>query len=122
MSLESIVFNGIVVDEEKAKTSLCKCYEIDGKLICWSKGIIGALNKWQIEKYCPPEKRIVMKAPPHMPQLIFKEVAESIPKGLPLTTRLKLMRELLRKAFEELKGGEKAPSSVKPSQGEVATT
>ena len=44
-------FEGIVVDEEKAKKS--PCYRIDGTDLVFSKGIVGALSDEQKEKYCP---------------------------------------------------------------------
>ncbi len=45
---------GIVVDEERAKASACKCVEYaPGKKLCWSPGIIGALTDEQERIYCP---------------------------------------------------------------------
>lgn len=45
---------GIVVDEERAKASACKCVEYSpGKKLCWSPGIIGALTDEQERIYCP---------------------------------------------------------------------
>lgn len=45
---------GIVVDEERAKASACKCVEYaPGKKLCWSPGIIGALTDEQEGIYCP---------------------------------------------------------------------
>lgn len=43
-------YGGIVVDEEVAKNSLC--YRIGDTNLVFSKGVIGALSKEQIEKYC----------------------------------------------------------------------
>ena len=45
---------GIVVDEERAKASACKCVQYKpGKKLCWSPGIIGALTDEQESTYCP---------------------------------------------------------------------
>ncbi len=44
-------FEGIVIDEERAKSS--PCYRVNGTNLIFSKGIVGALSKEQIEKYCP---------------------------------------------------------------------
>lgn len=45
---------GIVVDEERAKASACKCVEYaPGKRLAWSPGIIGALTDEQEKRYCP---------------------------------------------------------------------
>lgn len=45
---------GIVVDEERAKASACKCVEYQpGKRLCWSPGIVGALTDEQESTYCP---------------------------------------------------------------------
>jgi hypothetical protein len=43
---------GIVVDEIKAKSTSCECYKLDGELLCWSEGIIGALSDKQEEQFC----------------------------------------------------------------------
>lgn len=51
-------YEGIVVNEEKAKTS--PCYRIDGTNLVFSKGIVGALSRDQIERYCP---KIIEKTP-----------------------------------------------------------
>jgi len=61
-----LVFDGRVVDEEKARTSPCKCTIIHPfgwpnkeRLECWKPGILGVLSQDQVKKYCPPEKRIM---------------------------------------------------------------
>lgn len=51
-------FEGIVVDEDRAK--ITPCYRINGTNLIFSKGIIGALSKEQVEKYCP---EIIEKPP-----------------------------------------------------------
>ena len=56
--------NGIVYNRAKAETDPCKCfeYEIRGekRLFCWTPGVIGALNKSQIEEFCVIPKKIEM--------------------------------------------------------------
>ena len=45
---------GIVVDEEKARKTACKCVEYKpGKRLAWSPGIVGALTDEQEKLYCP---------------------------------------------------------------------
>ena len=57
---------GILVNEERAKISPCKCIRFDGKYLCWVKGIIGMLSQEQAMKYCIEpykrgEKKIIWK-------------------------------------------------------------
>lgn len=48
-----IALDGIVVNENDAKVGPCKCVDTsDGGKLCWDKGIIGALHKDQVKKYC----------------------------------------------------------------------
>ena len=97
--------NGILYNEERAKAGPCKCfeYEIRGekRLFCWAPGIIGALSKEQIEKYCPPEKR-VMKPREEIPKRFSKFIeASEACKGLPLPERLECMsREAERRGIK----------------------
>jgi len=45
---------GILVNEERARRTPCKCVEYKpGKKLCWSPGIIGALTDEQEATYCP---------------------------------------------------------------------
>ena len=45
---------GVVVNEDRAKATPCKCVEYKpGKKLCWSPGIIGALTDEQEALYCP---------------------------------------------------------------------
>lgn len=50
---------GIVVDEELAKVTPCRCIEYrPGKKLCFSKGIVGALSDEQEKLYCPTEEKL----------------------------------------------------------------
>jgi len=97
---------GIVVDEAVAKATPCICYDVDGKLMCFSKGIIGTLDQGQIEAYCP-EKKIVKEGIARRVAK-FREAAEvckleikDIPKGERLEPWLKCMgRELRARGIE----------------------
>ncbi len=57
--LETGNFDGIVIDEEKAKES--PCIKIDGTNLVFSKGIVGALSEEQRKKYCPITKTVYPK-------------------------------------------------------------
>lgn len=51
---------GIVVDEEVAKATPCRCIEYrPGKKLCFSRGIVGALSDEQEKLYCPTEEKLV---------------------------------------------------------------
>jgi len=50
---------GIVVDEEVAKATPCRCIEYrPGKKLCFSKGVVGALSDEQEKLYCPTEEKL----------------------------------------------------------------
>jgi hypothetical protein len=92
---------GIVVDEALAKATPCRCYDIDGKLMCFSKGIIGTLDQAQIDLYCK-EKQIVKEGIAKRVAK-FREAAEvckarikDIPKGERLKPWLECMSKELR--------------------------
>jgi hypothetical protein len=92
---------GIVVDEALAKASPCRCYDIDGKLMCFSKGIIGTLDQAQIDLYCK-EKQVVREGIAKRVAK-FREAAEvckarikDIPKGERLKPWLQCMGMELR--------------------------
>lgn len=99
-SLEDILIDGIVVDEDKAKNTPCKCVVFNGKELCWSPGIIGMLRQDQIAKYCPTKKyEEAPKLKAHLEE--FKKVAKET-KGIPLAERIQIMKkELEKKASEE---------------------
>jgi len=89
------LIDGIVVDEERAKSTPCKCVKFNGKDLCWSPGIIGLLKQSQIAKYCPTkEYEAAPKLVKHLEE--FKKVAEET-KGLPLLERIAIMKEELSK-------------------------
>lgn len=51
--LYDIAMDGIVVNEDRARAGPCKCVPTnDGGKLCWDNGIIGALSRDQIDKYC----------------------------------------------------------------------
>lgn len=51
--LLSMAFDGIIVDNDKAKEGPCECISTpSGKPMCWDKGIVGALNQDQVKEYC----------------------------------------------------------------------
>lgn len=92
--------DGIVVNEEVAKSTPCKCYKIilpNGKevILCWSEGIIGMLSKEQIKKYCT--KLEIEEAPESIKRRLtkFYEAAKKT-AGLPLKERIRVMSKLLR--------------------------
>jgi len=77
-------YEGIVVDEEKAKKS--PCYRVDGTNLVFSEGIIGALNEEQKEKYCP----VIYERKPHSEKIcvnienideLIREIERRIEKG-----------------------------------------
>lgn len=54
-------FDAIAVNPEKYKELSCTCTKTgkDDDVICWKKGFIGALDRKQVEEYCPVDKRIL---------------------------------------------------------------
>jgi len=53
ITIVDLLIDGIVTDSKVAAETPCTCYKFDvvGEL-CYSKGIMGALDKEQIRKYC----------------------------------------------------------------------
>lgn len=77
-----LALDGIVYDEEMAKTEGCKCVPLPtGKSLCWAKGVIGALSQAQVKKYCTPEKTTIEEAkiPAHVEKFI--EASKACEKG-----------------------------------------
>lgn len=107
--LENFGSPGIVVDPEVAKSTACTCYKVDGKFMCYSKGIIGTLkHPGQVEAYCPT---ILEKESPALQKRIksFREAAaeahkeiEGIPKGERLDPWLRAMSKELRERGIEI--------------------
>lgn len=50
---EQVKPGGIVVDEELARATACRCFEYQGKDYCFSKGVIGMLTQEEEERFCP---------------------------------------------------------------------
>ncbi len=93
---------GIVVNEERAKATPCKCFTFRGKDYCYSAGIIGMLEAGQVPTYCPTKEYEVR---PGIKQRFeeFAEAAEAahkriehIPKGERLIPWLTEMGKELR--------------------------
>jgi len=85
---------GIVVDPDIAARTPCTCYKIDETEICFSRGIIGALDEAQREAYCPTKKYKFGEGIERRVRA-FKECAEEH-KGKPLPEYLKSMGKCLR--------------------------
>ena len=93
---------GIVINEERAKASPCKCFTYKGRDYCYSPGIIGMLEAGQVPTYCPTKEYEVR---PGIKQR-FEEFAsaaeaaheriEEIPKGERLIPWLTEMGKELR--------------------------
>ena len=93
---------GIVINEERAKASPCKCFTYKGKDYCYSPGIIGMLEAGQVPLYCSAKEYEVR---PGIKQRFeeFAEAAEAahkrieeIPKGERLVPWLTEMGKELR--------------------------
>ncbi len=93
---------GIVINEERAKATPCKCFTYKGKDYCYSPGIIGMLEQEQEPAYCPTKEYEVR---PGIKQRFeeFAEAAEAahkkieeIPKGERLIPWLTEMGKELR--------------------------
>ncbi|GAI35543.1 unnamed protein product [marine sediment metagenome] len=98
---------GIVINEERAKATPCKCFTYKGKDYCYSPGIIGMLESGQVPSYCPTK---VYEVRPGIKQRFeeFSEAAEAahkriehIPKGERLVPWLREMgKELSVRGIE----------------------
>ena len=93
---------GIVINEERAKATACKCFTYKGRDYCYSAGVIGMLEAGQVPTYCPTKEYEVR---PGIKQR-FEEFAsaaeaaheriEEIPKGERLIPWLTQMGKELR--------------------------
>lgn len=98
---------GIVINEERAKATPCKCFTYKGRDYCYSPGIIGMLEAGQVPIYCPTKEYEVR---PGIKQRFeeFAEAAEAaherieeIPKGERLVPWLTEMgKELKARGIE----------------------
>jgi hypothetical protein len=108
MAVESLGSPGIVVHPEIAGKTRCKCYDVDGKLMCFQSGIIGTLSQSQVEAFCK-DKEVLTEGPLVDRVRRFREAAKEsleaikeIPKGERLEPYLLHMGESLRKRGIEL--------------------
>jgi len=49
----SMIEKPVVINEDIARASPCRCYKLDKEEVCTSPGIIGILTEEMKEKYCP---------------------------------------------------------------------
>ena len=99
---------GIVVDEGVAKATPCTVYKVDETEMAFSKGVIGALSKGQIEAFCPAKiyktegiaRRV--KTFKEIAKSCSEEVREKHPKGERLVPYLKCMGKLAKEKGIEL--------------------
>jgi len=92
---------GIVVNEDVAARTACRCARVDGSEICFSRGIIGGMSASQKEAYCNP--KTYFKSPRLEKRIkgfkeavaAAKEKIREVPKGERLEPWLKAMSEEL---------------------------
>jgi len=92
---------GIVVDEDIAARTPCRCARVDDSEICFSRGVVGGLSEAQKEAYCNP--KTYFKSPGLEKRIrgfkeavaAAKEKIKDIPKGERLEPWLKAMSEEL---------------------------
>lgn len=95
---------GIVVDEEVAKATPCRCVEYKpGKYLCWSRGIVGALTDVQEGLYCNPREMI--ERPGTIERMTkWQECVTKSREALPPTngaTRLEMYLSSMSKCLKE---------------------
>ena len=103
MVVESLGSPGLVVHPEIAGKTKCKCYDVDGKLMCFQAGIIGTLSQPQVEAFCK-EKEVLTEGPLVDRVRRFREAAKEaleaikdVPKGSRLEPWLTEMGKALSK-------------------------
>lgn len=108
LTVEALGSPGIMVDPDVAARTGCKCYKVDETLMCFSKGIIGTLNKAQVEAYCPTKEVLEeggmverVKKFKAAKERALKRI-EKVPKGERLEPWLTAMGEELKKEGIEL--------------------
>ena len=62
------------MEPKEAKKTSCKCYEVNGELLCTSEGIVGKLTDSQEEKFCT--EKVVKGATPELQKVYgrFKDM------------------------------------------------
>ncbi len=106
MAVESLGSPGIMVNEDIAARTPCRCYTYEGEpAICYSRGIIGSMSKGQIEAYCNPlielgESKRVREFRAAAAEA--KKEIEGIPRGERLEPWLREMSKALRKRGIEI--------------------
>lgn len=101
--METATSPGIVVNPEIAKSSPCRCAVLDSSELCFSRGIVGAMDEGQKQLYCQP--KTYFESPGLQERLKkFKEAVaaaqeriKDIPKGERLEPWLSVMSEELEK-------------------------
>lgn len=73
---------GIVAEPVQAKNTACECHKIDDELICWSKGVIGALSDSQENSLCTVKNVSSMSKDYQSHIKKFKEMSEISDKCL----------------------------------------
>lgn len=105
---------GFVVDPGIARETPCICHEIDNpehSELCFSKGIVGALDKEQITLYCPT-KEVRPLTPAQKARLedfqasadVCKGEIQDVPKGEEMEPWLSCMSRELRARGREMNG------------------
>lgn len=101
--VEKLGSPGLVVNRDLVGKTKCKCYDVDGKLMCFQKGVIGTLSQPQVEAFCK-EKEVVTDGGLVERVKKFREAAaeahkkvESLAKGERLRPWLEAMGEELAK-------------------------
>ena len=99
---------GIMVDEAVAKATPCTIYKVDTTEIGFSRGVIGALSKEQIEAYCPTKIyktegiAVRVKTFKDIAKSCSEEVREKYVKGERLIPYLKCMGKLAKEKGLEI--------------------
>lgn len=101
-TVEAFGSPGIVVNPDLAARTSCRCYRIDKRDMCFSKGIIGTMSDAQEEAYCT-EKRYVTEGLQRRVKL-FREAATEAKKeiaGIPKGERLEPWLHAMSKALKK---------------------
>lgn len=108
LTVEELGSPGLVVNPDIVGKTKCKCYDVDGKLLCFQKGIIGTMSQAQAQAYCK-EKEVLREGGLVERVRRFREAAkeahekiEKIPKGQRLEPWLTEMAKSLSKRGIEI--------------------